>query len=76
MDAVRPAEFKVGPNAVSHALGEFDRASRRVLSWAMRSNLQSEQALRLKMALAQVCEAESQSHSEAMASTDLGRRIT
>nr|WP_246309696.1 transposase [Hydrogenophaga aromaticivorans] len=38
MDEVRAAEFKARPNAVALALGELDRASRRCLSWAMRTH--------------------------------------
>lgn len=37
-DEVRAAEFKARPKAVSSALGELDRASRRSLSWAMRKH--------------------------------------
>jgi transposase len=38
MDEVRAAEFKSRPTAVAQALGELDRASRRSLSWAMRTH--------------------------------------
>ena len=38
MDEVRSAEFKTRPSAVAQALGELDRASRRSLSWAMRTH--------------------------------------
>ena len=38
MDEVRAAEFKARPDAVAQALGELDRASRRSLSWAMRTH--------------------------------------
>lgn len=38
MDEVRAAEFKARPEAVARALGELDRASRRSLSWAMRTH--------------------------------------
>jgi len=38
MDEVRSAEFKARPHAVALALGELDRASRRSLSWAMRTH--------------------------------------
>ena len=38
MDEVRSAEFKTRPHAVARALGELDRASRRCLSWAMRTH--------------------------------------
>lgn len=38
MDEVRSAEFKARPTQVAQALGELDRASRRSLSWAMRTH--------------------------------------
>lgn len=38
MDEVRAAEFKARPTAVALALGKLDRASRRCLSWAMRTH--------------------------------------
>lgn len=38
MDEVRAAEFKTRPTVVAQALGELDRASRRSLSWAMRTH--------------------------------------
>jgi len=38
MDEVRSAEFKSRPTAVAKALGELNPASRRSLSWAMRTH--------------------------------------
>lgn len=38
MDEVRSAEFKSRPTAVAQALGELSPASRRSLSWAMRTH--------------------------------------
>jgi transposase len=38
MDEVRSAEFKTRPTAVAQALGELSPASRRSLSWAMRTH--------------------------------------
>jgi transposase len=41
MDEVRAAEFKGRPKAVAQALGDLDQASRRSLSWAMRTHLRA-----------------------------------
>lgn len=38
MDEVRSTEFKTRATAVAQALGDLDRASRRSLSWAMRTH--------------------------------------